>query len=194
MIIRNVTHHKIISHHITSCHAISCYHNVCYFFSSIIVTANDMNTSTLVVSSQLSDAYNAPTGELESFLHGTSLHRCNKKMKEVSTVNLNKTNQAMSDISSTDEDSTRCLSLSSQHAHLHYTIPMLLSYQWFVIHFAFAHFLLLTFYYSFTHHCMLLFKAPASVIHCFKNILNFIYFYDYLCFKYISSLQFSSCV
>ena len=89
-----------------------------------------MNTSTLVVSSQLSDAYNAPTGELESFLHGTSLYRCNKKMKEVSTVNLNKTNQAMNDISSTDEDSTRCLSLSSQHAHLHYTIPMLLSYQW----------------------------------------------------------------
>ena len=76
-------------------------------FLSIIVTANDKNTSTLVVSSQLSDAYNAPTGELESFLHGTSLHRCNKKMKKVSTVNLNQTRQAMNDVSSTDEDSIR---------------------------------------------------------------------------------------
>ena len=118
IIIRTVTYHKIISDYITlshlfSSHLISSY---CFLFLlSIIATANDKNTSTLVVSSQLSDAYNAPTGELESFLHGNSLHRCNKKMKKVSTVNLNKTNQTMKDVSSTDEDSTRCLSQLNTH-------------------------------------------------------------------------------
>lgn len=52
------------------------------------MTANDKNTSTLVVTSQHSDAYNAPTQELESFLHGSSLLRCHTQtqLKEKSIL------------------------------------------------------------------------------------------------------------
>lgn len=54
------------------------------------ITANDKNTSTLVVTSQHSDAYNAPTKELESFLHGSSLLRCHTQQK-VKSIPLNVT-------------------------------------------------------------------------------------------------------
>ena len=65
-----------------------------------------------MVSSQLSDAYNAPTEELESFLQGTSLHRFMKKLREASSVNLDKKNFAIIDPSLIDEDMTRYFNTS----------------------------------------------------------------------------------